>query len=364
MSSFTLYVSLLPELCVLVARAGDPLVQARLAMTCHTEDRRRREWYWRHMSGRRNQESLARAIVRYGTDAEVLGLLDGTWGVGFVVNLALAEGRDRVVLDSLAADGVYLPCHCLYRFNSRAAAHAAAALIHPPEDYSSGCDGSTQVDIDTYWDFRDGLREPLVPAGSTIVWALRMENRAFLLKYKEVAASFLAVILENAALVSDDFFEFLVESGWLPLGSGMWPSWKNLGHLQVALRRGVSLADCRILWSRHTLARDAWLAAKQNLDIAVAWRSHTVCGYAVSHAREWIDVMEYHGLPWTAATLWEAISDGDYAAVVWHLKQPTRAADGGKIQKAGRIGDRLRDDLLANGWLTRDPLTNELVLAV
>ncbi len=339
-------------------------------MTCRTEDQRRREWYWQHMSGSRSSRSWKWAIACYGTDIDVLLLLRTTYrsqDIKQTLLRLLVDRHDSMVLAWLSGTDMIGHGPSPLEFNSRSAAKAAELLYR-----YSGVACCSASDIDAYWDFRDDGIEPLALTPNIVVWAIHTENRAFFLKHRDEAPNYYASVDQEG--VSDDFYKFLIENGWIDLGSAAWKNQQTLGHLQLALHHGMPLINCRCHWSRRSMARDAWLAKKLAWDLPDLWRQYTrqhqarparvlIGQYTRQHqarpARVLIELMEYHHLPWTGSTLAAAINEGDYAAIVWHLKQPTRAVDlTGRIDyPACAMTGRLVEDLIANHWLTIDPDT-------
>ncbi len=356
MQSFVRYGSLLPELCDLVSQASNPLATARLAMTCAAEDQRRRQWYWSHMSGERTVFSYLLAIVRHGSDGDARHLMDRQPALGEryrLVDHALRCQRDDVVLHWMTSawDAGHTWTHAAspFRFNSRASSMTAIALMRPSFYW-------TRDDVEEYWDVKEGLKEdPRRPMPWFIDLALEREDRAFFLKYPPGEPPMPYSLRSPERTISIDFFEFLFDRGVGITDRWVWR--KSIPHLKAVMHRSGLPAYWNIEWTPDALERDTWLAKERGWDMAEQWRLHQAyVEYHRQSARDWITIMEYHRLRWTRVTLMRAIDDGDYAAVLWHLKQPERCASALLQVDMRALGTRLLEDLLANGWLEQDPL--------
>ncbi len=346
--SFSFYPDLLPELRGLVGQYHDPLTEARIAMTCRAEDKRRREWYWSRMSGVRSRESYVRGILRDGSDNDARDLFDHAL-IGrdypFLVEDALSYRRDVVVLDWIAA----MPARATtivknpLQFNSRLAAVRALGLLKraPPQDICA---------INEYWDVKEGRTEPVEINEWLVPWAIEHEKRDLLLNFRRDHR--MNAGWDIPAGVSLDFVEFLIDAGYIRGDVAM--RWRFLPHLKIAVRHFGTISPW-IMWRSDTLERDAWVAKERGYNMVEGWRDRCAdIQREGAPARDLIAVMEYHGLPWTRTTLLKSIDDRDYAAVVWHLKRPTLCAHTWlRIDVAG-WRSRLLDDLLAHGWLVRD----------
>lgn len=348
--SFLFYPELLPELHELVGQHYDPLMKARLAMTSRVEDRRRRAWYLSRMSGERSRWSYTKAITRYGPDHEARALFNYTISSTdrrLLVREALRHQRDAVVLDWLADDThtAIMILNDPFVFNSRQAALTAVRWLNAQWPWS-------ETAVNEYWDVKEGLMEPTELKPWLIPWAIEHEKRELLLAYRTRES---LIVSQLPPSISPEFLKFLIDADYAhPHNIGRSP-W--LPHARVAARYLRRPGDIPILWRSDTLERDACVAKEQGYDIVVRWRmALDDLFYSDAPARDWIVVMEYHGLRWPRATLLRAIDDGDYAAVVWHLKRPERCASAHLQVDMCAQGTRLLDDLLANGWLERDPM--------
>jgi len=324
-------------------------------MTCKTEDRQRREYYWTNFSGSRSRQSFVQAVIRDGHDDDLRVLFDDDGLHGerhLILQNAVRRGRDALVLDWAAAQDAEIRCVLPRpeRFNSRAMALKALALF-PPLYLET-----TEATLNDEWDIREGVSVPSTFSWWTIWWAFETQDRPFFLAHRHLARQLDTFKYE--AYPSDEFLDFLIETGWVNFDVLHGNS--SLPRLQLALRRGLPLAKCRFLWTRESMERDAWLAKEKAIDIQAAWRKAQTLAWTAP-ARDWIVIMDYHGLPWTTETLRTALSDDDYAAVIWHLKQPARFLDiGHGCHELYAAPCRTIDDLLANGWLSVEPQTSVL----
>jgi hypothetical protein len=347
---FTCWRDLLPELRAYVRTCADPLAQAHLAMTCQAEDTYRWNLYLTRFSGTRDLFSYSAALAAHGSDAFVHSRYDD-----MPVELGrelLRHKRDQLLL-SVPPQRRKGRLDLWKAFNSR---YAALQWIREWRDEDKWKSAALQHAVAS-WNLIEGIGKE--PAGNfgwfnpAALWAEAHHDVQLLARlYPLLHGRYTAV----GDTVRVDWLEILLANKW-----------------DVALRVTMGTPVAVLKYAIDHTMRITWFSGcYDDLDVEIVYhQERPPCAVEIGHhtaidhasvyrvsAGYWPRYIQHFNAAWECTLLRTAIRGCDYALIVWLLARACGVRQLRYID-AGSLRGRLKDQLMADGWLVDGHLVNK-----